>query len=98
MPQYMVVFDLPDPFPQEFIELIPEQRLHIDELVKNGVMQSYSLSLDRTSLWCIVNADTDLKVVEIIHEFPLIDYMDYEMSELMFTTTSIGKIPAFSLN
>lgn len=98
MPQFMVVFELPEPFPEEFIALIPEQRVHIDELVQNGIIQSYSLSLDRTSLWCVVNSETELHVVETIHEFPLIDYMDYEICELMFTTTTIAKIPAFSLN
>ncbi|SOE21495.1 Muconolactone delta-isomerase [Spirosomataceae bacterium TFI 002] len=98
MIQYMITFSLPDTFPQEFIEQIPEQRFVIDKMLKEGKLFSYTLTLDRSRLWCIANADSEMEVVSLIHQFPLIDYMNYEIEELMFHNQSAIQVPAFSLN
>ncbi len=98
MSQFMVEFDLPSPFPTEFIALIPEQRIVIDQMLADGKIHSYALSFDRERLWCIVNADNDFEVLDVINEFPLIDQMKYQMTELMFNNSVVMKVPAFSIN
>lgn len=94
----MVEFDLPSPFTNEFIALIPEQRLVINQMLEDGRIQSYALSFDRERLWCIVNANNDFEVLDVINEFPLIDQMKYQMTELMFNNSVVMKVPAFSIN
>jgi muconolactone delta-isomerase len=98
MSKYMVTFELPIPFTAEFIERIPEQRQIINELLTEQKIHSYSLSMNRDRLWCMINADSRYEVVNVINTFPLIDYMPYDISELMFHNVASIQVPAFSLN
>ncbi len=98
MNQYMVTFELPVPFTPDFIQLIPEQREVINTLLAEQKIQSYSLSMNRDKLWCIVKANSKHEVINIVNSFPLIDFMPYEVSELMFHNVATIQIPAFSLN
>ncbi|MFD2523397.1 muconolactone Delta-isomerase family protein [Emticicia soli] len=98
MTQFMVEFDLPVPFPEGFIAKIPYQRIAVNQLLEEGKLNSYALSADRSKLWCIVNAQDELEVMDIIAEFPLIDYMHPTITELMFMNSVVMKVPTFSLN
>ncbi len=94
----MVEFELPTPFSKEFLAKIPHQRAVINDFLEEGKIQSYALSMDRDKLWCVVNADTETDVYEIIGLFPLIDFMKAKITELMFNNSVIMQIPTFSLN
>lgn len=93
----MVEFELPEDFDDEFIALIPSQRLHIDELLALGKIRSYALSRDRSVLWVVVEAHSEFEVMEMISNMPLASYMQPFVSELMFYHTS-EKLMQFSLN
>lgn len=93
----MVEFELPEDFDDEFIALIPSQRLHIDELLALGKIRSYALSRDRSVLWVVVEAHSEFEVMEMIANMPLASYMQPFVSELMFYHTS-EKLMQFSLN
>jgi hypothetical protein len=94
---FMVEFELPEDFDDEFIALIPSQRLHIDELLALGKIRSYALSRDRSVLWVVVEAHSEFEVMEMIANMPLASYMQPFVSELMFYHTS-EKLMQFSLN
>jgi len=94
----MVEFDLPVPFSTSFIAKIPVQKMVVDELMEDGLISSYALSMDRGRLWVIVNADNDFEVLDVINQFPLLDQMQYSMTELMFNHAGAIHIPGFSLN
>lgn len=96
MNQFMVEFDLPA-FTEKFVSLIPAQRLKIDELLVDGQIASYSLAMDRSKLWVIINANSESEVYDIISEFPLIDFLRPNVQQLMFSN-SASKVPMFSLN
>jgi hypothetical protein len=99
MSQFMVEFILPDEMTEEFIAKIPRQRLKINHLMETGKITAYSLAADRTKLWCIVKGDNEFDVMNIISEFPLIDFMQPTITELMFNNTATAvKLPLFSLN
>ncbi|GAB3687055.1 hypothetical protein GCM10027592_00120 [Spirosoma flavus] len=98
MSQYMVEFDLPSVMDEDFANLIPAQRLKVEELMEKGVLLSYSLSIDRQKLWCIFKVDSELEAMEYIAEFPLIKYMTPMITELMFHNMIAARIPLFSLN
>lgn len=98
MSQFMVEFELPGEFSERFISKIPHQRMKINEFLEDGKLQSYALSMDRQRLWCVVNAESEIEVMQIIGEFPLIDYMKPYITELMFNNAVVLKVPAFSLN
>lgn len=98
MSQYMIEFELPANMDTEFIQRIPAQRLKINELMESGKILSYSLSADRQKLWCILKAESEVEAMETIAEFPLIEYMDPTVTELMFHNMVAARIPLFSLN
>jgi len=94
----MVEFDLPPHMSEDFIDKIPQQRSKVDELMDSGKILSCSLSLDRQKMWCIVKAQTEDEVTKIIAQFPLIDYMDFLITELMFNNSVPLRMPLFSMN
>lgn len=94
---YMVEFELPEEFTEEFMALIPKQRYVINQMMVEGVIQNYSLSLDRSKLWVVMSAETEFDVMEEMARMPLIDYMVPEVSQLMFHNSSM-EVMQFSLN
>jgi muconolactone delta-isomerase len=94
----MINITLPEYLDEDFIALIPEQRNHIDLLMSKAVVTSYSLSVDRSKLWVTMNAKNGKNVEEILHSFPIADYITYEITELFFHNSSSFLFPTMSLN
>lgn len=93
----MVTFELPDPMPMEFIRLIPEQRNMINYLLAEGIVKSYALSTDRSTLWMIMIEKSEFEVLEQIAKMPLSDYLIPDISELAFVDSQ-ERVLQFSLN
>lgn len=94
---FMIEFELPDEFNEDFMALIPEQREVVNRMMSEGTLKSYSLAMDRSVLWVVVEAGSEFEVMEIIERMPLSDYMQPYISELMFHNGSEVMAP-FSLN
>jgi muconolactone delta-isomerase len=94
----MVEFQLPYELDGEFMAKIPAQRQKINEMMESGRISSYTLASDRSKLWCIIKAENEIEVLTTISAFPLIDYMEHTITELMFTNTVAFRLPLFSLN
>ena len=94
---YMIEIELPEEMNEEFMALIPQQRYVINQMLSEGAVKSYSLSIDRSRLWVIVSADSEFEVMELIETFPLKDFMTPHLSELMFHN-SADMLMQFSLN
>jgi muconolactone delta-isomerase len=93
----MIVVRLPEYLDNEFVKLIPKQRTHIDRLMAENAIFSYSLSLDRTQLWIIAAAEEEHEVINMVRNFPLYDWMKFDIFPLMFHSQSLPIIP-ISLN
>lgn len=93
----MVEFELPETLNPEFVSLIPKQRLVVDELLAEGTIRSYALAIDRSTLWVVVEAETEFEVMEVLSQMPLSDHMEPYISELFFHNTP-DVVHAFSLN
>lgn len=98
MSQFMVEIELPVVMTEEFARKIPAQRQKVNELMELGCLVSYALTSDRTKLWCVIKAESEIEVMTIVSEFPLIDYMTPTISELMFNNMVALHLPLFSLN
>ncbi|GJM34713.1 MAG: hypothetical protein DHS20C18_37140 [Saprospiraceae bacterium] len=94
---FMVEFELPETMTEEFLALIPQQRYVINNMLVEGSLKSYSLSIDRSRLWAIFSAKSEFELMEIISSMPLSDYMTPQISELMFHNAS-EVLMQFSLN
>jgi len=98
MAQFMIDIQLPVNPDREFFELIPAQRAHIDKLLEQGIVMSYSLSLDRARLWVTMNAGSEREAVETLAAFPMFKYFEPTIYPMMFHITSLMAHLKVSLN
>ena len=94
---FMVEFELPGILTEEFIRLIPSQRNFVNQLLADGKIRSYSLSLDRSRLWVVFAAEAELEVLETIAQFPLGNHMTPHIQELAFHNAQ-DTVLQFSMN
>lgn len=88
MKQYMLVVDLPTIYSKEFVELVPVQRKQFQDLLSEGKIINYSLSLDRSKLWITFLSENEAEVNKLIETFPMKKYMQLRLYELAFQEQS----------
>lgn len=98
MYEYLADIDLPVPFTDEFLLLVPRQRAQVNKLMNEGVISSYALSLESGKLWVNIITESESKVSELLDTFPISDYITYTIHKLTFHNSISFKIPDFSLN
>ncbi len=98
MNTYMISFQLPTELTDEFISLIPKQKMQINKLMEDGTMLHYSVAKDRSYLWATIRASSKKEVIEIISTFPLIAFMRHEISELAIYNSVSTELPALIMN
>ena len=98
MNEYIIDIDLPLYLDQEFISRIPAQRKRINSLMADGVISSYSLSMDRSKLWVTLRSTSEAAVQEVFESFPLFEYMQGAIIPLMFHQSFTVGLPQLSMN
>jgi len=94
----MVNITLPEEFTPEFMALIPSQRAYINKLMGRGVVSTYTLSIDRTTLWVTMFGDNMLEIESYIDKFPMKAFMDIDIEEAMFHNNAAHYVFPMSLN
>ena len=98
MPAYLFQLELPD-FTEEIVAVVPRHRLHINKLFSEGRILSYSLSIHRNMIWCVVNAEDEPMAMEMILEFPLYPhFIEINCHQLLFHNTLPASLPGIFLN
>jgi muconolactone delta-isomerase len=98
MNEYMIIVRFATSFNEEFATLIPEQRAQINRLMEKGIITSYSLSADRSTLWITLLATSVEAVEKTLRMMPLFKFMRYEVVELMFHNSPIFARMHLSMN
>lgn len=98
MKSYMVDVQFPEVHDEEFLSLIPDQRMMVNRLMDKSVIAGYALSSDRTHLWIMISADAERQVWDIIQKMPLYKYMNVIVEELAFNESFSHMLPQPSLN
>ncbi len=94
----MVTLDLPADWPRALAEAIPQQRELVNRLLAQGVIQSYSVSADRTKVWMVLVVENAPGAVdEVLQTFPVIEFAEYDWQPLLFTNDS-SSVMHYSLN
>ena len=98
MAAYLFQFELPE-FTQEITAVIPKHREHINKLFAEGRILSYSVSIHRNLIWCVINAEDEQEAMEMVLAFPLYpQFTDVVCHPLLFHNTIPTAIPGISLN
>jgi hypothetical protein len=98
MAAYLFELELPD-ITEDVITAIPKHREQIGKLFTEGRLLSYSVSVNRNLIWCVVNAEDEQQAMEMVLSFPLYQYFtDVTCHPLLFHSTAPTALPAISLN
>lgn len=96
--QFMVECAVPAQLSEEFVRRIPAQQALVKRMLVDGTLASYSLALDRSKLYMILNARDTATVYETINGMPLGRYIEPTViHELLFHNTAAA-VMHFSLN
>lgn len=98
MPEFMVDVNLHHPHSDEFLKLIPSQRAVVNDLMMEGKITSYCVSVDRAKLWITIVAKNADAVMDELAKFPLIEFMDCEIEQLLFYNSAYQTFSQISLN
>ena len=94
----MVTMTLPADWPRALAEVIPAQRDMVNRLLAEGVIQSYSVSSDRTTVWLVLVVDDAPAAVDVaLNGFPILAFAEYRWERLLFTNDS-SSVMHYSLN
>jgi len=95
---FLVHIILPDFFSQKFYELIPKQRILINELLEKRIVRSYSLDMERKNIWVYLEAISEQDVMDILSTFPIIKQVKVNIHELAFFDSAPISLPDLILN
>ncbi|MGI4875358.1 MAG: hypothetical protein ACRYFX_29745 [Janthinobacterium lividum] len=99
MPTFVVSLRLPDSFEEEFLQLIPQHRQLINQLLAEHVIETYAISADRSRGWVTINGDDKNAVREVVERFPLYSFFEsVEIDELFIFDSIASRFPHISLN
>jgi hypothetical protein len=70
MPAYLFQIELPE-LTEEIINEIPTHREYVNQLFADGKLLSYSVSVSKEHIWCVVNAEDEPEAMHIVSGFPL---------------------------
>jgi hypothetical protein len=98
MYEFMVEMDLPVPFEDEFLAMIPRQRALVNKLMNDGIITSYAVSLEKGKLWMTMLAEDEANAFSMISAFPIIRHVTYNISKLTFHNSIRFQVPQFSIN
>ncbi len=98
MKTFMVEVRLPFDPPQEFFTLIPSQRAMVVDLLMKRKFLSYTLAADRSKVWIVMVAESQIDARALLEQQPMDQYFSYIFTELMFHDMAGTMFPAVSLN
>jgi len=98
MKTFMVEVKLPYEPTQEFFSLIPAQRAMVIDLLTKRKFLSYTLAADRSKVWIVMVAPTELEARTLLEQQPMDRYFSYTFTQLMFHDMAGAMFPAVSLN
>ncbi|MFN0276672.1 MAG: muconolactone Delta-isomerase family protein [Chitinophagales bacterium] len=98
MSEFLIDCNLHNAHSEAFMELIPSQRAIVNDLMFEGRILNYSVSMDRKKLWMVVTGENEEQVMELLSQFPLIDFMDVEIHPLLFHNSPQRSFAQISLN
>lgn len=94
----MIELTLPSVFTEDLLARIPAQRMTINKMMEKGKIISYALSDDRTRLWIITNAESEFEAMEMIADFPIIDFIEHSTCHPLMFHNMVSMLMPISLN
>ena len=98
MAAYLFQLELSE-FSDDIAAIVPFHRAHINKLFAEGRILSYSVSVHRNMIWCVINAEDEQEAMEMVLSFPLYQYfVEVSCHPLLFHNILPATLPGISLN
>lgn len=97
MKKFLCTFSLPKLLEESFWEQIPSHRQHINTLMSEETIVTYSVNHNRSKGWVVINANSETHAQNIIEKFPIRRFINYQIDELFIFDSMIGA-PRLVLN
>ncbi len=98
MAAFFFQLELPE-ISDSIVATIPAHRAHINKLFSEGRILSYSVSISRNMVWCVINAEDEQEAMEMVLAFPLFQhFVEVACHPLLFHNTLPTTMPGMSLN
>lgn len=98
MRKFMIQLSFPGYFTPDFVQLIPKQRGQIVRLLAEGRIANFSLSMERSNAWMVMNAKSEEEAEDVLERFAMYEYFEYEIFELALHDTKNAGFPELVLN
>jgi hypothetical protein len=83
----------------EIAATVPAHRECVNKLFAEGRMLSYSVSIHRNMIWCVINCEDEQQAMETVISLPLYNYFtEVVCHALLFHNTLPATLPGLSLN
>jgi hypothetical protein len=82
----------------EFMSHVPAHRTYINQLIEDGVIDYYAVSLENNTVWIVVNAATKEEAEQYLDASPLRPYWTLSIYELFVFDGQSMRLPALQLN
>lgn len=83
---------------EEFMSLVPEHRVYINELINKAIIDNYTVSIESMRSWIVINAHNKEEVKTILQHSPLYKYWMYEIDEIYVFDGQSYRPPALQMN
>ena len=94
---FMVDFSVPEKPTASFLEMVPFQQVVVSDYLSKGKLINYAIALEKSKIWAVFAAASEVEVREMLIDFPLTEFMKVEIS-LLQQYNSTTSSPSFSLN
>ncbi|TAH41205.1 MAG: hypothetical protein EYC69_09545 [Bacteroidetes bacterium] len=98
MKLFMVLATLKPEVEKDLSKSISIQKEKVQELMHKGILRSYSLSADFEKVYMVLEAESEVKVIQTLAEFPMISLLKSEITHLCFHRSHSATLLQPSLN
>ncbi len=82
----------------ETMQIIPEHRAYINELIEDQVLEHYAVSMETQNLWITLNAEDKSAVRKLLSKSPFYQYWTLAINELIIWDDQNYRLPVVQLN
>ena len=80
------------------LQIIPQHREYINQLIDEGVIEHYAVSMEIQTAWITMNASNKTEVRRLLSKSPFKKYWKLEVHELMIWDGQNYRLPVMQLN
>ncbi|MBP6334718.1 MAG: hypothetical protein KA444_04530 [Bacteroidia bacterium] len=96
--QFMIVSGIDIQKMQNSSAEVGEQKRLVQLLMNKGILLEYSISADFEKVWMVMEAESEINVIQILSDFPLLSKLHIEIIPLKVHRSHTSRLYQPSLN